>query len=121
MDAHKIRFHVRYLFLVIIFILLSPKISAQNSTGHSLTIGFAQVGSESDWRRAFTDSILAEAQQRGIELLFSNAENNQQTQIEAIQSFIEQKVDAIILAPVIETGGRATPARARSARALRDW
>jgi galactofuranose transport system substrate-binding protein len=104
MDAHKMRFHVRYLFLVIIFILLLPKISAQNSIGHSLTIGFAQVGSESDWRIAFTDSILAEAQERGIDLLFSNAENNQQIQIEAIRSFIVQQVDAVILAPVIETG-----------------
>jgi galactofuranose transport system substrate-binding protein len=104
MDAHKIRFHVRYLFLGIIFILFVPEISAQNSVSDPLIIGFAQVGSESDWRLAFTDSILAEAQQRGIELLFSNAENNQQTQIEAIRTFIAQKVDAIILAPVIETG-----------------
>lgn len=69
-----------------------------------LTIGFSQVGSESDWRKAFTESILAEAGERGIRLLFSDAENNQENQIAAIRSFIAQQVDAIILAPVIETG-----------------
>jgi ABC-type sugar transport system substrate-binding protein len=77
---------------------------AQDDQGRGLTIGFSQVGSESDWRTAFTEITLAEADRRGINLLFSNAENSQQAQIEAIRSFIAQKVDAIILAPVIETG-----------------
>jgi ABC-type sugar transport system substrate-binding protein len=77
---------------------------AQDDQGRGLTIGFSQVGSESDWRTAFTEITLAEADRRGINLLFSNAENSQQAQIEAIRSFIDRKVDAIILAPVIETG-----------------
>lgn len=78
--------------------------SAQGIDGQGLTIGFAQVGSESDWRTAFTEITREEAQRRGINLLFSDAENSQQAQIAAIRSFIEQRVDAIILAPVIETG-----------------
>ncbi|PJF28515.1 MAG: sugar ABC transporter substrate-binding protein [Phototrophicales bacterium] len=69
-----------------------------------LTIGFAQVGSESAWRVAFTNATLAEAEARGINLLFSDGENNQDTQIAALRFFIQQKVDAIILAPVVETG-----------------
>ncbi|MCU0463910.1 MAG: ABC transporter substrate-binding protein [Anaerolineae bacterium] len=69
-----------------------------------LTIGFAQVGSESAWRIAFTEATLAEAEARGINLLFSDADNSQETQIAALRSFIEQGVDAIILAPVVETG-----------------
>src|SRR5690606_28509720 len=85
--------------LIAVFMFMPP---AQH--GDVLTIGFSQVGSESDWRTAFTESILAEAQQRGIQLLFSDAENNQENQIAAIRSFIAQQVDAIILAPVIETG-----------------
>ncbi|MBI1278460.1 MAG: substrate-binding domain-containing protein [Anaerolineaceae bacterium] len=72
--------------------------------GKKLTIGFSQVGSESDWRTEFTRVIKAEAQERGINLLFLNAENSQKNQINAIRYFIAQHVDAIILAPVIETG-----------------
>jgi ABC-type sugar transport system substrate-binding protein len=95
---HSISF--AYLKLLIAVFMFMPP--AQH--GDVLTIGFSQVGSESDWRTAFTESILAEAQQRGIQLLFSDAENNQENQIAAIRSFIAQQVDAIILAPVIETG-----------------
>lgn len=77
---------------------------AQTVTEADLIIGFSQVGSESDWRTAFTEITLAEAAARGITLLLSDAENSQELQIAAIRAFIEQGVDAILLAPVIETG-----------------
>jgi simple sugar transport system substrate-binding protein len=85
-------------------VLLAAPAYAQDNSGRGLTIGFSQVGSESDWRTAFTEITLAEAESRGINLLFSNAENSQENQIAAIHSFIEHGVDAIVLAPVIETG-----------------
>lgn len=72
--------------------------------GKKLTIGFSQIGSESDWRRAHTKNIKEEADKRGINLIFSDAQQKQENQIKAIKNFIAQKVDAIILAPVIETG-----------------
>src|SRR5690606_19894511 len=40
----------------------------------------------------------------GINLIFVDGENNQNIQIDALRSFIEQDVDAILLAPVVETG-----------------
>ncbi len=92
-----------FLAFVILLMLAVSTGQAQNE-GAGLTIGFSQVGTESDWRIAFTETILAEAKARGINLLFSDAENNQENQIAAIRSFIAQQVDAIILAPVIETG-----------------
>lgn len=97
------QFYKPYLLLIIIFAFVVPCVGAQDDAAE-LTIGFSQVGSESDWRISFTEAILAEAERRGINLLFSDAENNQENQIAAIRSFIAQHVDAIILAPVIETG-----------------
>lgn len=97
------QFYKPYLLLIIIFSFVVPCVGAQDDAAE-LTIGFSQVGSESDWRTSFTEAILAEAERRGINLLFSDAENNQENQIAAIRSFIAQHVDAIILAPVIETG-----------------
>ncbi len=87
----------------ILFLLVVP-LFAQETSGSGLTIGFAQVGTESEWRQAFTDATLAEAQARGINLIFSDGQNNQDIQIAALRSFIEQRVNAIILAPVVETG-----------------
>ena len=69
-----------------------------------LTIGFAQLGAESGWRDAETESVKAAAAERGIDLKFSDAQQKQENQIKAIRSFIAQKVSGILLAPVVETG-----------------
>jgi simple sugar transport system substrate-binding protein len=67
-------------------------------------VGFSQVGSESGWRTSFSESVKAEAARRGIDLKFSDAQQKQENQIRAIRSFIAQGVDAILVAPVVETG-----------------
>lgn len=69
-----------------------------------LVLGFSQLGTESDWRNANTRSIKEAASEAGIDLLFDNADQSQQKQIEAVRSFIQRKVDVIAIAPVIETG-----------------
>ena len=70
----------------------------------NLLIGFSQVGAESDWRVAETKSVKDEAAKRGIDLKFSDAQGKAENQIAAIRSFIAQGVDAIVLAPKVETG-----------------
>jgi len=69
-----------------------------------LTVGFAQVGAESAWRTAETQSIKSEAEKRGVTLKFSDAQGKQENQIRSVRNFVAQHVDAIILAPVVETG-----------------
>ena len=69
-----------------------------------LVVGFSQVGAESAWRTAETKSIKTEAKKRGVDLRFSDAQQKRASQIKAIRSFITQKVDVIVLAPVVETG-----------------
>lgn len=70
----------------------------------NLTLGFAQVGAESEWRTANTQSIKDSAKAAGINLKFSDAQQKQENQIKAIRSFIAQKVDVIAFAPVVTTG-----------------
>jgi ABC-type sugar transport system substrate-binding protein len=89
------------LFVLLIGLLvLGTGVMAQEG----LTIGFAQTGSESGWRTSFTNAMMAEAEARGINLLFSDGQQKQENQIAALRSFIAQGVDAIILAPLVETG-----------------
>jgi len=45
------------------------------------------------------------AAKRGIDLRFSDGQGKQENQIRALRSFIAQKVDAIGLTPLVETGG----------------
>ncbi|OXM87226.1 ABC transporter substrate-binding protein [Paenibacillus rigui] len=69
-----------------------------------IVLGFSQLGSESDWRKANTSSIVEAAKEAGIQLRLENAEQSQQRQFEAVRSFIQQQVDVIAIAPVIESG-----------------
>ncbi|WP_078082982.1 ABC transporter substrate-binding protein [Microbulbifer mangrovi] len=80
------------------------------------TIGFSQVGSESGWRTSFSESVKAEAEKRGINLKFSDAQQKQENQIKAVRSFIAQGVDAIMIAPVVETGWKPVLREAKRAR-----
>jgi ABC-type sugar transport system substrate-binding protein len=93
----------------------SPFAYAQ-ATGKKLVIGFAQTGAESEWRTANTDSVKAAAKAAGYELKFSDAQQKQENQIKAIRSFITQKVDVIILAPLVTTGWDTVLKEAKAAK-----
>ncbi|WCE32122.1 ABC transporter substrate-binding protein [Vibrio sp. SCSIO 43137] len=84
--------------------LIALGVSLASAQAWATTIGFSQIGAESAWRTAETESVKAEAAKRGVTLKFSDAQQKQENQIKAIRSFIAQGVDGIILAPVVETG-----------------
>jgi simple sugar transport system substrate-binding protein len=69
-----------------------------------ITIGFSQIGSESGWRAAETTVTKQQAEARGINLKFADAQQKQENQISALRSFVAQGVDAILIAPVVATG-----------------
>ncbi|HEX5057389.1 MAG TPA: ABC transporter substrate-binding protein [Gammaproteobacteria bacterium] len=89
---------------VLLCAMLALAACNQSNDDGKTVVGFSQVGSESGWRTMFSESTKAEAARRGIELKFSDAQQKQENQIKAIRSFIAQGVDAIIVAPVVETG-----------------
>lgn len=70
-----------------------------------IVVGFSQLGAESDWRSANTESMKSTfTNENGFELIFEDGQQKQSNQIMAIRTFIQQEVDYIVLAPVIETG-----------------
>jgi simple sugar transport system substrate-binding protein len=81
-----------------------------------LTIGFSQVGAESEWRSANTASIKDAAKKAGVNLKFADAQQQQQNQVKAIRSFIAQRVDVIAFSPVVETGWETVLREAKNAR-----
>ncbi len=70
----------------------------------AVAIGFSQVGDEGDWRPAFSKDMQEEAKKEGIDLKFADAQGKEEEQLKAVRAFIAQKVDAIIIAPVVVTG-----------------
>lgn len=76
-----------------------------SASGDLITVGFSQVGAESDWRTANSTSMKDTfTEENGYELIFDDAQQKQENQIAAIRNFIQQEVDYIVLAPVTETG-----------------
>ena len=82
----------------------STQPTSGGGSGKKIVVGYSQIGAESAWRTANTDSIKSEAEKRGIELRFADAQQKQENQIKALRSFLQQKVDVIMLSPVVETG-----------------
>lgn len=81
-----------------------------------VTIGFSQVGAESDWRTANSISIKQTfTPERGYDLLFEDAKQKQSNQIMAIRRFIQQEVDYIVFSPVVENGWDTVLEEARRA------
>ena len=70
----------------------------------TIRVGYAQVGTESAWRLANNDSIIKAAKDFGIELTTVDANQSQEKQVEAIRSFIREKVDVIVISPIIDSG-----------------
>ncbi len=74
-------------------------------TEEYVVVGFSQLGAESDWRSANTESMKAAfTAVNGFELIFEDGQQKQSNQITAIRTFIQQEVDYIVLAPVTEKG-----------------
>ena len=108
----------KYLSIFLTAILLISLVacggSASNSSSDAKTtssgddlivVGFSQVGAESDWRTANTESMQATfTEENGYKLIFDDAQQKQDNQTTAIRNFIQQEVDYIVLAPIGETG-----------------
>lgn len=73
--------------------------------GGNIKVGFSQLGAESGWRTANTESVKANlTAEKGFDLTFVDAQQKQENQIKALRDFIDQDVDIIAFSPVIETG-----------------
>lgn len=91
--------------------------SSQHSdeTEPELVMGFSQLGSESSWRLGCTQSIIEAAERHDVTLMFENAYQNQEKQIDALRSFISYRVDVISFSPIVEDGWENVLNEAKSA------
>lgn len=81
-----------------------------------IVVGVSQLGSESGWRTANTESLQnAFTKQNGYFMIFQNARQKQDNQIKTIRSFISQRVDYIVFSPVVETGWETVLQEAKEA------
>ena len=83
---------------------ISRDIQHSEEAEPKLVMGFSQLGSESSWRLGCTQSIIEAAESHDVTLMFENAYQNQEKQIDALRSFISYRVDVICFSPIVEDG-----------------
>lgn len=107
----------KFASLLLIALLLLTGCAKEAPVEPSLTrVGFSQLGAESDWRVANTDSMIrAFSEENGYELLYDNARQKQANQLVAVRNFIVQGMDIIVIAPLEETGWDAVLQEAKNA------
>lgn len=70
-----------------------------------IRVGMIQTGKESDWRDANTNDYLNTfTKERGYDLIYIDGNSSSDRQVKAMYDLIQQKVDYIILQPIVETG-----------------
>jgi len=90
--------------------------TSEENLENLIVVGFSQVGAESEWRVANTESMKAAlSEKNGYQLIFDDARNEQGNQIRAIRTFIQQDVDYIVFSPRIETGWNSILQEAKEA------
>ena len=74
--------------------LAASMLSMNAMADELITVGYAQVGHESDWRTANTQNYQnVFSEENGYELSFVDCDNDHQAQLEAVRSFITQELD----------------------------
>jgi galactofuranose transport system substrate-binding protein len=104
----------RNLSLALVAALLASCGGGKNPADR-IVLGFSQIGAESEWRTANSESIQSAAKDMDIDLRFSDAQQKQENQIKALRLFIAQKVDVIAFSPVVETGWDSVLREAKAA------
>ena len=94
-----------FLLLLLCMFLTSCGQPAENENQlAAVVVGFSQLGAESSWRIANTESMETAAKEAGFGLMMENANQKQEKQIDAIRSFIAYQVDVIVFSPIVENG-----------------
>lgn len=80
-----------------------------------IRVGYAQIGEESHWRAACTDSIRQAAKDFDIDLTMEFTQPLVEEQTRLVQKFIDQDMDVIVVSPVVAEGWRPVLEEARKA------
>ena len=90
---------------------------ALSSKDNLTVIGCSQLGSESVWRTANTNSIKnIFTKENGYFLIFNNARQKKENQVKALRSFISQQLDYIVFSPITENGWETVLQEAKDAQ-----
>ncbi len=76
--------------------------TTQDSGKKTYRIGFSNASISNSWRVKMRQMLVDECKKLGVELVETDAHDDANTQNSNIESLLQQKLDAILIAPVVE-------------------
>ena len=96
---------INLLLLIGLCLMLAGCKQETPKENHSeITIGFAQAGIESNWRKIQSKSIKEELEKQNYQVMSRNSFSDPKQQYQDVMTFIAYQVDLIILSPIKEFG-----------------
>lgn len=96
---------INLLLLIGLCLMLAGCKQETPKENHSeITIGFAQSGIESNWRKIQSKSIKEELEKQNYQVMSRNSFSDPKQQYQDVMTFIAYQVDLIILSPIEEFG-----------------
>lgn len=96
---------INLLLLIDLCLMLAGCKQDTPKENHSeITIGFAQAGIESNWRKIQSKSIKEELEKQNYQVMSRNSFSDPKQQYQDVMTFIAYQVDLIILSPIEEFG-----------------
>jgi ribose transport system substrate-binding protein len=83
----------------VLMVLAAMPSESSAADGKKIVVAFSQMEMNNAWRVAETNSIRTEAEKRGIELIYTDAQGDTAKQVSDVEDIIARKPDVILLAP----------------------
>lgn len=111
----------RLFFTLLVFLYLfsacsETQKSNEHRNGKQLTIGVTMLSMQNEFIVNVSDEMTKKAEELGVELITVDAERSALKQIEQVESFIAQKVDAIVMNPCEVEASSPAVAKALAAK-----
>jgi len=98
---------MKKLVAIALVLMLALSVCAMAEGLEGKKVGFAQCDNKNSWRIAETDSMQAVAEEKGVELIVTDAGGDLAKQMSDIQDLVAQGVDYLVVAPQEEDGLQA--------------
>lgn len=108
---------IRVLLLISLCLLLTGcQKEDTKENPKEITIGFAQAGIESNWRKVQSQSIKEELEKQDYQVMSRNSFSDLKQQYQDVMTFIAYQVDLIIISPIQEIGWEPILEEAKKAK-----
>ena len=79
---------------------------ADEKTDEPILLGFSLFDNTQPWAVAYSKSVFAEAEARGFEYVYADAQNDPAKQVTDVEDLIAQNIDYLVMTPIeFEAGG----------------